>query len=216
VVKHIGAGKVQCCRARLRAGWLGVRVPAVAGNFSLHRVQTIAGAHSAFYPRGTRCSFSGVKRPGREDNHSPPRSAEVKNAWSSISTPNTPSRHGVQFKKAQKQLYFYLCLAAVLVSSPPRPDLNFKQILEIHSLIWPPPLKFSSDVPVRAFENFLRLSKARGLAEASDPSKYYDTERNVNFLRMVQNGRPLKTPSVHTFISRGAWFWFLFKFSSMF
>jgi hypothetical protein len=158
-----------------------------------------------------------VKRLGRETDHSPPSSAEVKE-WVELylSSPNTPSRHGVQFKKAQKQLYFYLCLAAVLVSSPPRPDLNFKQILEIHSLIWPPPLKFSSDVPVRAFENFLRLSKARGLAEASDPSKYYDTERNVNFLRMEQNGRPLKTPSVHTFISRGAWFWFLFKFSSTF
>jgi hypothetical protein len=30
---------------------------------------------------------SGVKRPGREADHSPPSSAEVKNAWSYTSTP---------------------------------------------------------------------------------------------------------------------------------
>jgi hypothetical protein len=36
----------------------------------------------------------GVKRPGREADHSPPSSAEVKNAWSYTSTP--PVRlHGV-------------------------------------------------------------------------------------------------------------------------
>jgi len=29
----------------------------------------------------------GVKRPGREADHSPPSSAEVKNAWSCTSTP---------------------------------------------------------------------------------------------------------------------------------
>jgi hypothetical protein len=38
--------------------------------------------------------FLGVKRPGRETDHSPPSSAEVKNAWSYTSTP--PIRlHGV-------------------------------------------------------------------------------------------------------------------------
>jgi len=31
--------------------------------------------------------FLGVKRPGREADHSPPSSAEVKNAWSYTSTP---------------------------------------------------------------------------------------------------------------------------------
>jgi hypothetical protein len=39
---------------------------------------------------GTRGSFPGVKRPGREADHSPPPSAEVKeckNAWSYTSTP---------------------------------------------------------------------------------------------------------------------------------
>jgi hypothetical protein len=48
---------------------------------------------------GTRGSFPGVKRPGREADHSPQSSAEVKNAWSYTSTlPNTPSRSGAQLK----------------------------------------------------------------------------------------------------------------------
>jgi hypothetical protein len=65
-----------------------VRFPAVVGNFSLHhRVQSGSGAHSAFYPMGTRGSFPGVKRPGREADHSPPARAAVKNAWSYTSTP---------------------------------------------------------------------------------------------------------------------------------
>jgi hypothetical protein len=46
--------------AGLQAGWSGVRVPVVAGNFSLyHRVQTGSGAHPASYPMGTRGSFPG-------------------------------------------------------------------------------------------------------------------------------------------------------------
>jgi hypothetical protein len=72
-----------------------VRFPAGVGNFSLHhRVQNGSGTHPASYPMGTRGSFPGVKRPGREADHSPPCSAEVKNAWSYTSTP--PIRlHGV-------------------------------------------------------------------------------------------------------------------------
>jgi hypothetical protein len=48
----------------------------------------------------------GIKRPGREANHSPPSTAEVKNAWSYTSTP--PIRlHDVvlNLKKSQGQLY---------------------------------------------------------------------------------------------------------------
>jgi hypothetical protein len=71
-----------------------VPFPAGAGNFSLHhRVQNGCGAHSVSYPMGTRCSFLGVKRPGREADHSHlvPRS---NNEWSYTSTP--PIRlHGV-------------------------------------------------------------------------------------------------------------------------
>jgi hypothetical protein len=51
---------------------IGVRFPSEAGNFSLrHHVQTGSEAHPASYPVG-------VKRPGREVDHSPPSSAEVK------------------------------------------------------------------------------------------------------------------------------------------
>jgi hypothetical protein len=57
-----------------------VRFLAGAGNFSLHHhVQNGSGAHPASYPMGTRGFFPGeVKRPGREADHSPPSSAEVK------------------------------------------------------------------------------------------------------------------------------------------
>jgi hypothetical protein len=40
----------------------------------------------------------GAKRPGREADHSPPSSAEVKNAWNYTSTPHTPSRCSAQLK----------------------------------------------------------------------------------------------------------------------
>jgi hypothetical protein len=51
--------------AGLRARWSGVRVPAGAGNFSLHHhVQTGSEAHPASYPMGTRGSFSGGKAAG--------------------------------------------------------------------------------------------------------------------------------------------------------
>jgi hypothetical protein len=44
----------------------------------LHVVQTDSGVHPTSYTMGTRRSFPGVKRPGREVDHSPPTSAEVK------------------------------------------------------------------------------------------------------------------------------------------
>jgi hypothetical protein len=67
----------------------GVRFSAGAGNFSLHHcLQTDSGAHPASYPMGTRGFFLGVKRSGREADHSPPSSAEVKNAWSYTSFPH--------------------------------------------------------------------------------------------------------------------------------
>jgi hypothetical protein len=65
----------------------GVRFPAGAGNFSLHRVRNGSGAHPASYPIGTRGVFPRDKAAGREADHSPPSSAEVKNAWSYPSTP---------------------------------------------------------------------------------------------------------------------------------
>jgi hypothetical protein len=65
-----------------------VQFPAGAGNFSLHhRVQYCSGTHRASYPMGTGVLSLRVKRPGREADHSPPSSAEVKNVWGYTSTP---------------------------------------------------------------------------------------------------------------------------------
>jgi hypothetical protein len=51
----------------------------------------------------------GVKRPGREADHSPPSSTEVKECVELyFYSPNTPSWRGAQLKKAQGQLYLYL------------------------------------------------------------------------------------------------------------
>jgi hypothetical protein len=53
----------------------------------LHVIQTGSGVHPTFYPLGTWGSFLGVKWPGREADHSPPTSAEVKKTWVHTSTP---------------------------------------------------------------------------------------------------------------------------------
>jgi hypothetical protein len=77
-----------------------VRLPAGAGNFSLHhRIQNGSGAHSASYPMGTRGSILGVKRPGCEADHSPPSSAGVKERVELyLHSPNMPSWCGAQLK----------------------------------------------------------------------------------------------------------------------
>jgi hypothetical protein len=68
---------------------VGFRVP-VWSNFSLlHIVQTGSGAHSASYPMGNGGSFPGVKWQGREADHSPPTSAEVKKIWTYIDRKTT-------------------------------------------------------------------------------------------------------------------------------
>jgi hypothetical protein len=57
-----------------------VRSPTEADFSSSSCVQTGSGAHPASCPMGTRGSFPGGKaRPGRDADHSPPSSAEVKN-----------------------------------------------------------------------------------------------------------------------------------------
>jgi hypothetical protein len=48
--------------------------------------QTGSEAHPASYPMGTGGHFPGGKRPGREADHSPPTSAEVKKTWVYTST----------------------------------------------------------------------------------------------------------------------------------
>jgi hypothetical protein len=72
----------------------GVRVfsPGKGKNSLFHVIQISSGAHPASYPMGTGDSFLGVKRPGREADHSPP-TTEVKKTWTYTSTPHTPSWH---------------------------------------------------------------------------------------------------------------------------
>jgi hypothetical protein len=68
----------------------GVRVQVPVGSeFSLHHIiQAGSGSHPASYPMGTGGSFPrGVKRQGREADHSPPTNAEVKKMWIYTSTP---------------------------------------------------------------------------------------------------------------------------------
>jgi len=54
----------------------------------------------------------GVKRPGRQANHSPPSSAEVKE-WVELYLHflNTPLWHGAQLKKVEGQLDFTFTFA---------------------------------------------------------------------------------------------------------
>jgi hypothetical protein len=53
----------------------------------LHVVQTGSGAHPASYTMGNGALCPGLKRPGREADHSPSTSAEVKKMWIYTSTP---------------------------------------------------------------------------------------------------------------------------------
>jgi len=59
---------------RLWAGQSGFDSRQRLGILVCRCVRTSSGAHPASYPMGIGCSFSGVKRPGRESDHSPPSS----------------------------------------------------------------------------------------------------------------------------------------------
>jgi hypothetical protein len=53
--------------------------------------------------------FLGLKQSRHEADHSPPPSAEIKNAWSYTSIPSVPSLHGSQLKHRNNfTLTFYL------------------------------------------------------------------------------------------------------------
>jgi hypothetical protein len=86
-----------------------VRFPVGAGNFSLHhRVENGSGAHPEWVPGALSLR---VKRPGREADHSPPSSAEVKECVELyFHTPITPSWCGAQLKH-RDNFTFYLTLA---------------------------------------------------------------------------------------------------------
>jgi hypothetical protein len=55
-----------------------------------------------------------VKRPGRESDHSPPSSAEVKNSWSYTSVPDTPSWRDAQLKHRDNFTFTLLLLLLLL------------------------------------------------------------------------------------------------------
>jgi hypothetical protein len=56
----------------------------------------------------------GVKRPGRETDNSPPSKAEVKNAWSYTSTPNTPLWCGARLKHRDNFTFTLKSVYAIL------------------------------------------------------------------------------------------------------
>jgi hypothetical protein len=60
-----------------------------------HAVQTSSRVHPASYQMGTRGFFRGVKQLGRDADHSPPTSAEVKKTWIYASPPPQICLHGV-------------------------------------------------------------------------------------------------------------------------
>jgi hypothetical protein len=70
-------------------GWTaGVRFLARTRDYSLsHRFRISSGAHPVSYLIGTGVLFSGAKRPGREGDHSPSSSAEVKNGGAILPLP---------------------------------------------------------------------------------------------------------------------------------
>jgi hypothetical protein len=67
-------------------------------NSLLHSVQIDPGAHPASYPMGTGASFPGGKATGREADHSPPSSAEVKKGGAITPLLHTSSRHSELIK----------------------------------------------------------------------------------------------------------------------
>jgi hypothetical protein len=164
IVSNSGSGIAQWYSTGLRAGWSGVRVPAGAGNFSLHHsVQTDSGAHPAFYPMGTRDSSPGVKRPGREADHWHPSSAGVKNAWSYTSTSQYPLMVWCSVK-AQRQLYLlpYHTLAAS--NKPPPLHLHLRlpdvAMLWLGSWTWVPIWAQGLVIPPITFFSVLHSQKS--------------------------------------------------------
>jgi hypothetical protein len=66
---------------------VGVRVPVGSRIFTSPRHPDRLWGPPNLYPLGTGALSPGVKRPGREADHSPPTSVEIKNTWVYTSTP---------------------------------------------------------------------------------------------------------------------------------
>jgi hypothetical protein len=63
------------------------RVPVGSRIFSSRRRPDRLWGPPSLLSNGYRVFFPGLKRPGREDDHSPPTSVEVKNTWIYTSAP---------------------------------------------------------------------------------------------------------------------------------
>jgi hypothetical protein len=70
----------------LNEGDIEVRFLVKAKDVSVHRVQTGSRVHLASCTVGTGVSFLVAKSTGREADHSPPSSVEIKNTWSFTSS----------------------------------------------------------------------------------------------------------------------------------
>jgi len=75
--------------------------------------KTGSGAYPASYPMGTGALSLGVKRPGREADHSPPSSSEVKNAWNYDSNPQYVFKAWCLVKHRDKCVLPYLYLRGI-------------------------------------------------------------------------------------------------------
>ena len=71
----------------LRAGPYGVRIPWTQESSLLSKSSRSALGPNNFLSNGYRRSFWGVRQAGRETDHPPPPSAQVKNEWSYTSAP---------------------------------------------------------------------------------------------------------------------------------
>jgi hypothetical protein len=87
--------------------------------FLLDVVQTGSGAHTTSYPKDTRSSFPEGKAAGREADHSPPASAEVKNDGAKLSLPRMLLLHNALLIKHGDISTFTL----TLITSVPNTDV---------------------------------------------------------------------------------------------
>jgi hypothetical protein len=90
--KYSGGGQSRDSVVRIATGYglddqgIGVQVLIGSRISVFHVIQTGSGIHPTSYPMSTGALSLGVKRPGREADHSPPASAEVKKMWIYTST----------------------------------------------------------------------------------------------------------------------------------
>jgi hypothetical protein len=114
-----------------------VRLPAVAGNFSLHRrVQNGSGIHPASYPMGTRSSFPGGKAARAWSWPLTSTSCRGQRMSGAIHPfPNTPSGRGAQLKHKDNCTFTLIRPKTILSPSyssflPPSPSITHVEFWE--------------------------------------------------------------------------------------